>query len=160
MDDTQTNADKTFPGPTDPDFSIPDSPANGLNQAIARSQEYHFSKQYEEGYWVEELESNSTITAEYIFFMHFMGIDDPARRERMKNYLLKLQREDGGWNLFFGQPADISTTVEAYVALKMCGLKEDHPDMVRAREAIARQGGVRSARVFTKIFLAMLGQSS
>jgi len=131
-----------------------------LDTAIDRSREYHFSKQYEDGYWVEELESNATITAEYVFLMHFLGIDDPGRREKIKNYLVKHQCEDGGWSLYFGGPSDISTTVEAYIALKMCDMPVEAEEMARARQCIFSNGGVRSARVFTKIFLAMLGQSS
>ncbi len=133
---------------------------NQLDDAIQRAIDYHFSTQYPEGYWVEELESNPTITAEYVFLMHFLGIDDSARREKCKNYLLKYQREDGGWNIYFGAPSEISTTVEAYIALKMTGMSPKAPEMVRARECIIAKGGVRKVRVFTKIFLAMLGQSS
>ncbi len=129
-----------------------------LDTAISRSCEHHFSTQYPEGYWVEELESNVTITAEYVFLMHFLGLDQPERKERIKNYLLAQQQEHGGWTLYYGGPPDIGTTVEAYTALKMCGLPLDAPEMAKARQCIFGLGGVRKARVFTKIFLAMLGQ--
>ena len=42
----------------------------------------------------------------------------------------------------------------------MLDLPEDAPEMQHARKVIADLGGVRKARVFTKIFLALLGQSS
>lgn len=129
-----------------------------LDRAIDRSRDYHFSTQYADGYWVEELESNVTITAEYIFLLHFLGIDRPQRKARIKNYLLDTQTKEGGWTLYHGGPCDVGTTVEAYVALKMCGMPLDAPEMANARQCIFKLGGVRAARVFTKIFLAMLGQ--
>ncbi|NIP99976.1 MAG: squalene--hopene cyclase [Nitrospinaceae bacterium] len=131
-----------------------------LDAAIDLGQKYLFSLQSPEGYWVAELESNATMHSEYIFFLHFMGKWDLERVEKTKNNLLLHQQEDGGWPLYFKGPSDIGTTVESYVALKMAGLKADDPRMVRARECIFKLGGVRRARVFTKIFLAMLGQSS
>ncbi|MCF8719261.1 squalene--hopene cyclase [Nitrospina gracilis] len=144
-----TNSDRSAP---------PENDRARLDAAIARSCDHHFATQYPEGYWVEELESNVTITAEYIFLLHFLGLDQPERKERIKNYLLAQQRDHGGWTLYYGGPPDIGTTVEAYVALKMCGLPLDAPEMAKARQCIFSLGGVRKARVFTKIFLAMLGQ--
>ena len=138
-----------------------DSPQRtDLNTAIDRSCDYLLSIQDREGFWVAELESNATITAEYIFFMHFMDIPDPVRIEKCVQYLLQRQQADGGWNLFYGASSNISTTVEAYMALKMAGIAPDRPEMARARECIFSLGGIRATRVFTKIFLAMLGQIS
>ena len=134
------------------------SPLPGLDIAIENSRDYHFSTQHPEGFWVEELEGNATITAELVFFFHFMGIDDPERVEKVANYLLKEQREDGSWGLFYGARGDISTTTEAYMALKMAGLLPERDEMKRARKFILENGGVRGCRVFTKIFLALLGQ--
>ncbi len=133
---------------------------SGLEEAIAKSRQYHLSTQHVDGYWVEELETNPTITAEYLFFMHFMGIDHPDHANKIVNYLLRFQREDGGWNLYPEAPGDISATVEAYMALKMAGVDPSRDEMKRARGFIISNGGIRSCRVFTKIFLAMLGQSS
>ncbi len=131
-----------------------------LDRAIDRAKDYLFSLQHPDGYWVAELESNATMIAEYIFFMHFMAIWNPERVEKCKNTLLKTQQEDGGWPLYYGETSDISTTVESYVALRMAGMEATAPEMVRALKCIFDRGGVRKARVFTKIFLAMLGQSS
>ena len=131
-----------------------------LDRAIDRTKDYLLSLQHPDGYWVAELESNATMVAEYVFFMHFMDIWDPERVEKCKNTLLRTQQKDGGWPLFFGAASDISTTVESYVALRMAGVSPKSKEMARARKCIAKRGGVRNARVFTKIFLAMLGQSS
>ena len=82
-----------------------------LDSAIHRSRTFLLSQQKEEGYWVAELESNATITAELIFFMHFTGTVDLDTQAKMVNYLLRKQREDGSWSLFFEGPCDINSTV-------------------------------------------------
>ena len=52
-----------------------------LDQSIESSQDYLLSVQNVEGYWVDELEANVTISAEYIFFMHFTGRLDPIKQD-------------------------------------------------------------------------------
>ena len=133
---------------------------NELDRSIERSREFLLSRQTEEGYWVDELEANVTISAEYIFFMHFTDRLDLAKQEKVVKYLLHQQREDGSWPLFHGGLCDINSTVESYMALKMAGLPADREEMVRARQAIFANGGIKNTRVFTKIFLAIFGQIS
>jgi squalene-hopene/tetraprenyl-beta-curcumene cyclase len=50
--------------------------------------------------------------------------------------------------------------VKAYFALKMIGDDIDAPHMVRAREAIHARGGAIKANVFTRILLALYGETS
>jgi squalene-hopene/tetraprenyl-beta-curcumene cyclase len=131
-----------------------------LDRSIERSREFLLSCQDEEGYWVDELEANVTISAELIFFMHFTDRLDSVKQDQIVKYILHLQREDGSWPLFYGGLCDINSTVEAYMALKMAGLPADQEEMVRARQAIFANGGIKKTRVFTKMFLAMFGQVS
>ena len=131
-----------------------------LHRSIERSRNYLLSRQNEKGYWVDELEANVTISAEVIFFMHFTDRLDSERQQKIVNYLLYMQREDGSWPLFHGGLCDINSTVESYMALKMAGMPADREEMVRARNAIRKNGGIKKTRVFTKIFLAMFGQVS
>ncbi|HKQ10288.1 MAG TPA: squalene--hopene cyclase, partial [Rhizomicrobium sp.] len=55
---------------------------------------------------------------------------------------------------------DISATVKAYFALKMIGDDIDAPHMARAREALKARGGAIKANVFTRILLALYGETS
>jgi len=129
-----------------------------LDSAIHKSRDFLLSRQAEEGYWIDELESNATITAELIFFMHLTETLDLEKQKKITTYLLHTQREDGSWPLYFGGPCDINSTVESYMALKLAEIPESRPEMIRAREAIFANGGIKSTRVFTKVFLAMFGQ--
>ena len=63
-------------------------------------------------------------------------------------------RDDGTWAIWFEGPPDLSTSIEAYVALRMCGV-DPGP---RALAYIQREGGIPKSRLFTKCFLALLGQ--
>src|SRR5438270_6117472 len=107
-----------------------------------------------DGVWVGELESNATMTAQHLFWTHYLGLRTPQNDRRIANELLAQMRVDGTWSIWFGGPPDLSTSIEAYVALCMCGVDPGR----EALDYIQRNGGVRRARLFTKCFLALLGQ--
>jgi squalene-hopene/tetraprenyl-beta-curcumene cyclase len=129
-----------------------------LDLAIERSRDFFLREQLPEGYWWAELESNVTITAEYVMLFHFMGMVDTEKERKMANYLLSRQTKDGYWTIYYGGPGDLSTTVEAYFALKLAGYPTDHPAMSKARSFILEKGGIIKCRVFTKTFLALFGE--
>ncbi|MEP6829985.1 MAG: squalene--hopene cyclase, partial [Rhizomicrobium sp.] len=75
-------------------------------------------------------------------------------------YLRRIQGAHGGWPLYHEGAFDISATVKAYFALKMIGDDIDAPHMKRACEAIQARGGAIKANVFTRILLALYGQTA
>ncbi len=115
------------------------------------------SQQTPDGYWWYTLEANESIGAEYIFLEHFLDRRTPGRWERLAERMLAEQLPDGSWALAFGQPGDLSTTLECYVALRMAGHESTHPALQRAKAFIAAGGGLAAARVFTQIHFACLG---
>jgi squalene-hopene/tetraprenyl-beta-curcumene cyclase len=127
-------------------------------EAVEKTAHYFMGNQDPEGYWWFELESNVTITSEYIMLLHFAGIMDMERDAKMANHILKHQRADGTWAIYRGGRGDLSTTVEAYFALKLAGFPAGDPRLARAREFIIAMGGVEKSRFFTKMFLALFGQ--
>jgi squalene-hopene/tetraprenyl-beta-curcumene cyclase len=129
-----------------------------LAQAITSSQAYLWSQQKAEGYWVGELEANTTLTSQYVLFRHLIGRVDEVRQQKCARYLLSQQQPDGGWRLYYGGPSDLSATIEAYFAMRVAGVSPDEPAMQRARRLILAQGGLTRAHVFTKIYLALFGQ--
>ncbi|MEE9220359.1 MAG: squalene--hopene cyclase, partial [candidate division NC10 bacterium] len=140
-------------------WTIEEGPAmQGVEKAIHRTQEYVLSIQHPLGYWIGELEADSTLTSEYLMLRRFLGRVDQNLERKAANYLRAKQLPDGGWDLFPGSPSDISATVKAYFALKLVGHGPDEPFMAKARENILAKGGVTKANVFTKITLALFGQ--
>lgn len=126
-----------------------------VNDAIKRAQEHLLKQQSLEGYWWAELEANVTLTAEYIMLQRLLRTPHKSRIEQARRYLLKEQREHGGWELYWGDGGELSTSIEAYFALKLSGERVDSQAMQRAREFILSRGGVTRSRVFTKIHLAL-----
>ncbi|HTZ17040.1 MAG TPA: squalene--hopene cyclase, partial [Dissulfurispiraceae bacterium] len=102
--------------------------------------------------------SNVTITAEYLMLLHFIDLKDPERDRKIARYILNKQRPDGSWAIHWGGKGDLSTTVEAYFALKLAGLSADDLSLRKARAFILQNGGAENVRVFTRIFLALFGQ--
>jgi squalene-hopene/tetraprenyl-beta-curcumene cyclase len=129
-----------------------------VSEALRRTHSYYLSEQHADGYWWYELESNVTITAEYLMLLHFMGLDDKKRDRKIANYILNKQQADGSWPIHWGGNGDLSTTVEAYFALKLAGLPADDLPLLKAKTFILNNGGAESVRVFTRIFLALFGQ--
>ncbi len=134
------------------------SPTLDIDRTIDAAIGHLLSLQSDAGYWWAELESNVTITAEHVFLRHVLGETDPRESRDAASYILSQQREDGTWANWHDGPPELSTTVEAYLALKMAGIPPSGPEMEKARMFILSRGGVENVRVFTKIWLAMMGE--
>ncbi len=126
----------------------------GLDTAVELGAERLLSLQHPDGWWKGELESNATMIAEHLFLLHFLGLRDAETDRLLANELLARRRADGTWSIWFEGPADLSVTVEAYTALKLAGIDAGEA----TRQYIRRSGGVARARIFTRAFLALIGQ--
>jgi len=115
--------------------------------------------QQDDGHWVFELEADATIPAEYVLLEHFLDEIDWSVEEKIGVYLRERQGEHGGWPLFYGGEFNISASVKAYFALKLTGDDVNEPHMKHAREAILAHGGAAKCNVFTRITLALFGNS-
>jgi squalene-hopene/tetraprenyl-beta-curcumene cyclase len=120
-------------------------------RAFARRSQRH------DGHWCAELESNTTITAEYVFMRQALGLDLDAKRGAMIRYFFRHQKSDGSWGLAPNHAGDVSTTGETYLALRILGVGPSEPRMQRAERYILAHGGLATMRVFTRIFFAMFG---
>jgi squalene-hopene/tetraprenyl-beta-curcumene cyclase len=125
-----------------------------LDTAIERGTQRLLELQRPDGVWVGELESNATMTAQHLFWHHYLGLRTPELDRRIANDLLARMRDDGTWAIWFGGPPDLSTSIEAYVACRLAGV-DPGPE---ALAYIQREGGIPKSRLFTKCFMALLGQ--
>jgi squalene-hopene/tetraprenyl-beta-curcumene cyclase len=129
-----------------------------IEAAIRKSSDYFFRVQYPEGYWWAELESNVTITSEYVMLTRLLGIPIAEKRSAIVKYLLRHQNENGSWGLYYGDGGELSTTIEAYFALKLLGEDPGPGPLAKARAFILQHGGIEASRVFTKMWLAQFDQ--
>src|SRR4051812_22854946 len=125
--------------------------------AIERSQTYLLSQQKPEGYWVGELMVDATLVADTIAYHHWNGKVDREWQRKAVNHISSMQLSDGGWNIYFGGPAEINATIKCYLALKLAGVPETDARMLRAREVALNLGGVPRMNTFSKLYLALLG---
>ena len=129
-----------------------------MPDALHAAVDWLWQRQDGEGWWVGELGTNATMTAEHVLLLRFLGLPLDAIRAGAVQHLLGCQRHDGSWALYHDGPADLSTTVETYAALKVLGVDPAREEMTRALRVILQLGGVARARVFTKIWLALFGE--
>ena len=73
------------------------------------------------GWWQGELETNVTMDAEDLLLREFLGIRTEEETQAAARWIRSKQRADGTWANFHGGDGDLSTTVEAYVALRLAG---------------------------------------
>jgi len=128
--------------------------------ALDRAVGHLLGLQHEQGWWQGELETNVTMDAEDLLLREFLGVRTAEQTAAAARWIRSCQRADGTWANFRDGDADLSTTVEAYVALRLAGDAPDAGHMARAAAWIVAQGGIPATRVFTRIWLAMFGQWS
>lgn len=145
----------------EPDFpaSRPhDEFAAKLQSTIDRSQRALLALQRPEGYWQAALEANAEMNAEHVIFRRFMGVSDPEIDAKLRRHLLDLQQADGSWNLFPGGEGDLSTSIEAYFALKLTGMRAGDEQLMQARRWILSRGGIARAGTLARFYLAAMNQ--
>jgi squalene-hopene/tetraprenyl-beta-curcumene cyclase len=132
--------------------------AQAGRQALDRAVSHLLELQHEQGWWQGELETNVTMDAEDLLLREFLGIRTADETAAAARWIRSCQRADGTWANFRGGDADLSTTVEAYVALRLAGDAPEAEHMARAAGWILAQGGIPATRVFTRIWLALFGE--
>jgi squalene-hopene/tetraprenyl-beta-curcumene cyclase len=149
----------------DPD-SGPDSvsassarPATVRN-AVDAARRYLASIQAPDGHWCGELEGDTILESEYVLTLYFLGRLGEARCRKAAEHLRRKQLADGGWAIYAGGPAEVSSSVKAYFVLKLMGDDANAPHMARARAKILELGGIEACNSFTRIYLAIFGQCS
>ncbi len=132
-------------------------PFNEFDTALKRSQNYLLNVQKPEGYWVGELMVDVTLIADLVAYHHWDRSVDKTWEKKAVHHIFEKQLPDGGWNIYFGGPAEVNATIKAYLALKLAGVSLTDPRMLKAREVAMRLGGVPRMNTFSKLYLALIG---
>ena len=140
--------------------AAPGSVAEDAARTLKAATEHLLGLQDAAGWWKAELETNVTMDAEDLMLRHYLGVLEPSLAERSAKWIRSNQAKDGTWATFYGGPPDLSATVEAYVALRLAGDEPDAAHMRSAAEWVRRNGGIAATRVFTRIWLAVVGRWS
>src|SRR5271155_4706919 len=128
-----------------------------LNQAVSGGVDWLLGCQAPEGYWLGELEADTTLGSDYILYLHVIGRFEPARVEKLARFIRRHQLADGGWNIYANGPSELNATVKAYLGLKLAGDEPEAPHMGRARKRVHELGGLERINSFERFYLALVG---
>ncbi|MFK0119601.1 squalene--hopene cyclase [Streptomyces sp. NPDC090994] len=131
--------------------------ARSAARAVTLAADRLLSSQSPEGWWKGDFETNVTMDAEDLLLREFLGIRTPEQTRATAAWIRAKQRPDGTWATHPDGPADLSTTIEGYIALRLAGDDPHAPHMAAASAWVREHGGVARARVFTRIWLALFG---
>lgn len=132
--------------------------AQAVLSAIKSSQDFFLDNQKSAGYWAALLDADSTLVADYLFLIHYIGKVDPVLQEKAVRWILDTQLEDGGWNIYYGGPSEINATVKCLFAFQLAGMSEKDEPFRRAKECMLRLGGLNNVNSYTRFYLALFGQ--
>jgi squalene-hopene/tetraprenyl-beta-curcumene cyclase len=125
--------------------------------ALRRACDQLRALQHPGGWWKGEVRTNVTVDAEDLLLREFLGIREQPTTARAAIWIRSQQQDDGSWNTFWQGPGDLSTTIEAYLALRLAGDPVDADHMQAAAAFVRANGGIARARVLTQIWLALFG---
>jgi len=139
------------------------SPTDNFDAALAgaarAAADWLVADQKPDGHWVARAQSNSCMEAQWCLALWFLRLEDHPLRARLGKALIKSQRPDGAWQIYHDAlNGDVNATVEAYAALRSLGHRDDEPALARARAWIESKGGLKHIRVFTRYWLALIGE--
>ena len=149
--ETDSHAELPAAGPHD-EF------AAKIDYTIDRAQRSLVALQHPEGYWHGALEANGEMNAEFIIFSHFMENVDIELEAKLKKHLLDTQNSDGSWSLYAGGEGYLSSTIEAYFALKLAGMRAGDEPLLQSRRWILSKGGIEKCGTLARFYLAAMGQ--
>jgi len=134
-----------------------DRQIDAAHASLERATAHLRSLQHPDGFWKGELETNVTIDSEDLFLRHYLGLLDERAAAASADWIRSRQRPDGSWATYYAGPGDLSTSVEAYVGLRLAGDPPDATHMRRAAAFVQEAGGAAGTRVFTRMWLSLLG---
>ncbi|MBI3694419.1 MAG: squalene--hopene cyclase [Acidobacteria bacterium] len=139
---------------------------DGLRQAIRQAARYLLNLQADAGYWVGELEADTTLESDYVLLQLWLDPPGPDGRwvpkqaekiQEAARYIRSRQSPSGGWNIYVDGPDEISASVKAYFALKLAGDDAGAPHMAAARRRILDLGGVERSNSYARLYLSFFG---
>ena len=133
------------------------APRAEVQRALERAVAELLGRQNPDGSWAGELESNASITAEYLLLQRYLGLANPDREAAVVKYLRYQQRLDGSYGIAPEVEGDVSITAEVWVALRAAGIPAEDPQVQLARRFVEKNGGLRATRLFTRMWLALGG---
>ncbi|MBN8192779.1 squalene--hopene cyclase [Bacillus sp. NTK074B] len=131
-----------------------------IESTIRTIQQHLLQMQRAEGSWSFCFENSVMTDAYMIILLRSLEMGEEELISRLVNRLWKLQSREGTWKLFEDErEGNLSSTIEAYFALRFSGMvSEEDKRLLRAEQFIKKMGGLHKAHSITKFMLAVQGQ--
>jgi hypothetical protein len=129
-----------------------------VRSAIVCARRCLLGQQQSDGHWLGYQVGDASLPSQLLMLLAYAGREATELADQAANSILRDQSADGGWPAFPGGTANVSVSVQAYLALKLAGQKANRSHMVAARQMIRQLGGADAADATTRCFLALFGQ--
>ncbi|KAG4414957.1 hypothetical protein IFR04_011885 [Cadophora malorum] len=153
----QSDADKWFLGLP---LNLPDLPATKTPlDSVKNGLEFYQHLQLEPGNWGCEYGGPMFLLPGIVIAWHVTETEIPDHiATEMKNYLFaRAHPEDGGWGLHIEGESTVFGTSMNYTSLRILGVSEEHPVMIKARGTLHKLGGAKAGPHWAKFWLSILG---
>lgn len=134
--------------------------AGPARNTILRARQFLVGEQRDDGMWLGTQTSDASMPSQLVFWLAYAGRENSELAQQCASTIFDRQMPAGGWSLTPGGPADVSTSVQAYFALKLLGLDPSSERLASARQTIRQLGGADVADATTRYFLALFSQIS
>lgn len=114
-------------------------------------------RQKTDGHWHEGLGNKVSVDAHHLLLYTFLGLAVPGTSRASANWIKSGQSAQGGWPNFAGGPDQVSTSVMAYLALRVAGDLPGEPHMEAAAARIRQLGGLQACGASARLWLALFG---
>ncbi|MBW8351780.1 squalene--hopene cyclase [Bacillus sp. IITD106] len=132
-----------------------------VNQHIKHIVNTLHNDQLADGSWGYPFDTGISTDAYMIILLRTLGINDEELIKELTERIVSKQEKNGSWKLFYDEDeGNVTPTVESYYGLLYSGYytKKDEP-LRQAKEYILANGGIEKAHMFTKVMLALTGQT-
>lgn len=139
-------------------FAAAESSSEAVSRSLKQATGYLLKLQHPEGYWLGELEADSSLEADAILLDFYLGNPNMERVRKLANCIRDEQTQDGGWVLYPGGSPNINLIVKSHFSLQLAGMKDSDPALLKAAQLALELGGVEACNSFTRIYLCLFGQ--
>ncbi|MCA1055696.1 squalene--hopene cyclase [Rossellomorea aquimaris] len=131
-----------------------------LPKTVTKMVEELRARQQPDGTWSFCFENSLMTDAFMIILIRSLGLKEDHLVTHLVQRLLNMQTEAGTWKVFEDEvEGNLSSTIEAYFALKFSGLLDERDiRLKKAERFILDKGGLGKAHTLTKLMLAIHGQ--
>jgi squalene-hopene/tetraprenyl-beta-curcumene cyclase len=137
----------------------PDERHHAVERAIEQAKANLLARQQADGSWAGDIIMASRQTAYYVIVSNYVGYFDQPYYDQTLAWLMNNQSAEGTWGQMVpAEPASLSNTAAAVLALELTGISRNDPRLVSARDYIMYHGGIHALDPLLQAMYAVYGR--